>query len=600
MLDGRPEIFTAEQRAHYVAQLLAQRALEVFATNRPGWMIHPHEHGQLQALSSDHIYRVLIPGNGWGKTTCMALDADMLMQRNDPFKPQVLPAFDGPDRPTTAIWVCQKYQQFEVMQPAMEGIFTRGWKWRAQHHCYEWSNGVAGGGGSRLFILSGDSDWTAIQGVEIDAVYFDEHPDRKLWNEMLYRRRGQRKTRYMVAATMTQGITWFVTSLIQEWEKYCRDQGLSGEQAKQQQPHPKIFMWPSGGIHDNPSMGQEDVDHYASITTASEKEREVRSKGGYSDFAGSPVFDIAALNRLRPADGESGAIIFTPDSDPIEADRFAAAAPPTRLGEGGGDGGHRFRGVVDRAFYKWVPQLEIEGGRITIFEPPDPELAGNYVMGADFAAGLVGMDYDAACLGVKTAEGELRQVAEAQGHWGDIFFAEVLFMLGVLYFEAFIVGERQFGLPCLRRLYDEMGYAYMYYNREEAQRARRMSDKLGHHRGVGDTIIPIHRLAVKRGDVQLVSPDSIQEHKRYQFRPRNKNDMIDDLERSADLTTSAPSGEHDDLVMAAAYMTHGAREMVHFARPKRGYRRGTFGDLMQVEDVLEGRDRPKRDPYAMR
>lgn len=580
----RDSVLSPEECDQLTALYRAEQLKQYLQERRPGCLIEPHTHGQWQALCSDRTYRILIPGNGWGKTTCMALDADLLMQRDDPFKPHVIPK---PDRPTTAIWYCQKYQQFEIMRPDIEGIFTHGWTWKDQKHYYIWPNG------SRLFVLSSDSDWKAIQGVELDAVYFDEHPDRKFWVEMQYRRRGKKKTRYMVAATMTQGITWFVRQLIQPIEAYAIQQGLTEDQLLTQQPHPKSFLWNCGGIKDNPGADEEDVEHYEGVEGASEAEKEVRTRGGYADFTGTPVFNLDSLNHLSPTEGENGGILFTPDED-------ETLSEPLLIASDGRAYGHRFAGVKVRKFFEWRPEWPVEGGRITIYEPPDPDQRDNYIIGADFAAGLEGKDYDAAIVGVKTSEGQVRQVAEAHGWWGDVFFAEVLYMLGVLYFEAFIVGERQFGLPAMRRLYDEMGYTYQYYRRAEDQRSRRMSDRLGHHRSAGDTVIPNHRLAVKRGDCILVSKDAIREHKRYQFRSRNKTDTIDDVEVSSDLITGAPSGENDDLVMAAAYMTHGAREVVHYTRPQRPHPRGTFGDVMDVERVLSGQSGKKnKDPYAI-
>lgn len=579
------EAFSQQEAAQIVAWALAARTNKFLQQTTPGELIQPHKDGQMQALCCDKIFRILIPGNGWGKTTCMAKDADMLMQRDDPFKPQVMPK---PDRPTDAVWFCQKYQQYEIMRPAMEALFTRGFQWKEQKKHYLWPNG------SRLFLLSSDSDWTSIQGIELDGVYFDEHPDRKFWNEMMYRRRGKKKTRYMVAATMTLGITWFVTAIIQAWEKYCRDEGLTNTEALDLQPHNTTFIWNVGGIENNPVMDEEDYAHYESITTASEKERHVRLKGGYADFTGMPVFwlDSLLVMEKEATEGENGAIKFVPDEDKTMAERLLYAA-------GGQVMGHRFYGAKHESFFKWQPEMEVEGGRITIFEPPDPEQMDNYLIGADFAAGLEGKDFDAAIVGLKTPGGQCRQVAEAVGHWGDIFFAEVLYALGMLYFEAFIVGERQFGLPCLRRLYDEMDYTYLYHQRRESSIARRHSDLLGHHRGVGDTIIADHRLAIRRRDVMLLSTDAITQHKRYQFKPRNKTDVIDDIERSSDLTTGAPSGEFDDLVMAGAYLTHGSKEVIHYKRPKRIYKPGSFGDVMGLTETLHPK-RKKQDPYGKR
>jgi hypothetical protein len=569
------DAFTERDTQQLIEDLRAEQACSRYLDDQPWVRVRPHFQGQAQALASTHTYRILVPGNGWGKTTCMAMDADMLMQRVDPFKPDLLP---NPDRPTVAIWVTQKYQQFEMMRPDLEAIFTPGWKWQEQKHVYVWPNG------SRLFVLSSDSDWTAIQGVQIDAVYFDEHPDRKLWVELLYRRRGKKRTRYMVAATMTQGLTWFVRDQIQPVEQWAIEHGYTTQQRLMFQDHPKIFLWDVGGIADNPEMTEEDFEHYESITAAGDKERRVRLHGGYADFTGQAVFDQAGLDAMTLFEGESGALVFKPDEDDTLRERLIYAAA-----SGGGEPlGHRFAGVMDRRFWDWRPLMPLENGRITIYEDPIEEEEGNYVIGADFAAGLVGKDYDAAVVGRKTREGRIVQVAEAHGHWGDIFFAEVLYALGVWYFEAFICGERQFGLPALRRLYDEMGYVFLYHQRAENSRARRFSDLLGHHRHTGDTIIANARLAVKRHDVEIRSEENLVEHQRFQFRPRRTTDALDDVNRSEDLKMGAPEGEHDDLVMATAYMIHAANERVHFEKPRPKYRPGSFGDVFELDKVLAG------------
>ncbi len=582
MADSRPPVFNETERALITAALRAQKALALLEQNRPGWFKDPHEGGQLQALCSHHTYRILIPGNGWGKTTCMGLDVDYLMQRDDPYKPDLMPQ----GRPATAVWFCMKYQQFEIMKNDLEECFTAGWHWSEQKHYYEWPNG------SRLFVLSSDSDWTTIQGVQIDAVYFDEHPDRKFWNEMLYRRRGKKKTRYMVAATMTLGITWFVKGIVQPWEKYNRDLGRTNAQALAAQDHPTTFIWNVGGIKDNPSMTKEDEEHYASIQTVSEKEKAVRQSGGYADFTGEAVFDARALSTMEAQPGEEGALVFIPDEDEAMREKLIRATDGQPLG-------HRFMGVIDRRFFQWRFNLPVEGGRITIFEQPVADEADNYVIGADFAAGLEGKDYDAAVVGLKTRDGQIVQVAEALGHWGDIFFAEVLYALGVWYYEAFICGERQFGLPAMRRLYDEMGYTYQYHQRREETRVRRPSDLLGHHRGAGDTIISNARLAIRRHDMILRSADAITQYKHYQFKPKAKNSVIDDIETSSGLTTGAPAGENDDLVMAGAYMLHAAREVVHFTKPKPMFKTGTFGELFDMERQLFKPQKKAKDPYAI-
>lgn len=577
--------FTPAELETIARQLRAREALETLYQRKPLWRLttFPHDQGQLQVLQSPHIIRVLIPGNGFGKTTVMAADADMLMQRSDPFKPHLMPR---PDRPTHAIWFCQKYQQFDMMRPDLEQVWTAGWEWNGSKHRYTWPNG------SVLYALSSDSDWTAVQGVQIDAVYFDEHPDRRFWAEMMFRRRGKKRTRFMVAATMTQGITWFVREIIQPWEDRCRELGLTHGQALEQQPHDRIFVWDSGGIRSNPAMTEEDAQHYEQAEGLSDKERRVRLAGGYADFTGDSVFSDEGLDAMPVEAGEHGSLVWLPDQDEELADRVRRSREH--------DYEHRFGGMIQPDFVQFAAGVRPERGRITIFEHPDPTAFGAYVIGADFAAGLLGKDYDAAIVGRVLEDGNVHQVAEARGHWGDVFFAETLWLLGVYYGEAFVVGERQFGLPCLRRLYDEMGYGWLYTRRLPEKRGERVSDNLGHHRSAGDTVIPNYRLAIARGDVQLRSKDTIEEHRRYVFRPRAVRKTLDEVDSSADLVTGAPDGENDDMVMAGAYMWHGARNLARFERPHRAYRPGSFGDVFKVDRVLKGSDAARRDPYAIR
>lgn len=575
------EIVQAEGAEECARRLRLWQLAQQYHQHNPALYIQPHNRGQVQALESDHTYRILIPGNGFGKTTCMGLDADMLMQRLDPFKPHIIP-----NRPTTAIWFCQKFQQFEILRPQLENdVFTAGWQYRINDHYYQWPNG------SRLFLLSADSNWTAIQGIEIDAVYFDEHPGRSFWNEMLFRRRGKHKARYMVAATMTQGMTWFVREVIQPWEAWQREQGRSDEDARFHQDHATTFVWNRGGIEDNPAMGGDDVEHYQSITTVSEKESLVRVGGGYADFTGEAVFNLDALHRMEQVwktDGENGNIVFVPDQDERVMERLIQA----RRGE---QVSHRFAGIRDPSLFEWVPEMPVDRGRITLYEHPEPDT--DYVIGADFAAGLLGKDYDAAMVG-RIEDGRVVQVAEALGHWGDVFFAEILYKLGVFYNEAFIVGERQFGLPALRRLYDEMLYQFLYRRRQQERPDDRRSDHLGHHRGIGDMVVANHRLAVRQEEAVLRSGDAIEQHKRYQFRPRAETKTMDDVSHSGELITSAPEGEFDDLVMAGVYMTHAAREVPWFERPPKPYAPGTFGQTFEVDKILKGEHRKRKDPYS--
>src|SRR5690606_24817199 len=116
------------------------------------------------------------------------------------------------------------------------------------------------------------------------------------------------------------------------------------------------------------------------------------------------------------------------------------------------------------------------------------------------------------------------QVAEAHGHWGDTGFVDTLFALGMYYWGAFGVGERQVGLPALRRLYDEYGYEYLYYNRNLAQRTMRRSDMLGHHK-LGnlqsDPIMPSLRKNIREGRWVIRSRTLLNELRQFRFTPKS-------------------------------------------------------------------------------
>lgn len=536
---------------------------------RPRWLLTPHDRGQIQFLKSRHKIRIAIPGNGWGKTTTMAMALDMAIQKDDPYNPDMVPKW-----PVISVWVCQKFQQMDILRRQLEeDVWSRPWTWNQTRHFYHWPNG------GQLFIVSSDSDWKHIQGIPVDYVAFDEHPDRKLWNEFMFRRRGRRKTRYMVAATMTAGMTWFVREVIQDWEKMHKAKGLDGHAAREKQLHPAIWIWDKGGIRDNPAMDQEDIEHYESIGHASDKELKVRLHGGYADFTGDSVFDQESLDRqlqhvkdpqngaLTLCDSYEGRIIVPKGIDPDIVVR-------KRLGGGN-----------SRHYVEWTDGAQLDGGRVSVWAPP--EIESTYIIGADFAAGLVGRDYDYACVLKKREDGICEQVAEAKGWWGDAEFAEILYMMAVWYFNAFIVGERQFGLPCLRRLYDEYRYPYIYRGRLESTRSRRPSDLLGHHRSPGDTIIPNLRAALIKDCILLRSGDLMEELRQYQYRPKNSTIEPDEA-MSHQLVTSAPSGMNDDSVLGLAYAWHAAREVGRFQMPPPDYAPGTFGSIFDNARVLRG------------
>ncbi len=550
--------------------------------------------GQRAFLSSDHRIRVLIPGNGFGKTTALAADIDMLIQKDDPYKPGVLTTW-----PSTCVWLCKKYGQFEEVKSVLERkVFTAGWTWNDQKHTYTWPNN------GRLVVFSADGNWEGMQGIEADLFAFDEHPERQWWNEAMRRFRGSRKTRYVVAATMTQGVTWFVEDIIKDWERHHRELGLTNSEARAAQKHPEIWLWDVGGIRDNPSTDEATIEHHERQgRTMSDKEHMVRMEGGYADFSGDSVFDPVAVKeqrqnirevertRLWPKHGSlRHRDMRTDPASPAEDGRLNYSS--VRTGTGSVRVFKRPRAV--QQWVSFVPEGKIDRGRITVWQQPDPE--ASYVCGADFAYGLEGRDYDAAVVLKKRGDGTLEQVAEAEGHWGDVFFAETLFRLCVWYWNAFVVGERQVGLPCLRRLYDEFGYQHMYRGRQDGSRSRRPSDLLGHHRAQGDVVIPNLRLAISRGEVIVRSATLLKQLSEYQYSPKGKRDP-DNL-RSYELRMGAPAGKNDDLVMALAYALHGAGEVSRFSPPPRRWAPGSMGDIDGRDRLLEPDS--VRSPFALR
>jgi hypothetical protein len=572
---------TNPQRREVEELVRSEQALGRIADAKPRWLLKPWGEGQLAFLKSRHKIRIAIPGNGWGKTTVMAAAADMMLQRDDPYNPDMLPPTR---RRIIGVWVTTKYQQFEIVKQQLEEeVWTRPWTWNQTKHVYEWANG------NQLHVVSMDSDWKHIQGIGVDFVCFDEHPEKKLWTEFQYRRRGRRKTRYMVAATMTQGMTWFVREMIQPWEHAHRSKGMTSEDARKAQLHPDFFVWDRGGLADNPVMTAEDVAHYESISTSGEKEAEVRLRGGYADFSGDSVFDGKSLDLQIPniREPKVGSLELR---DPTEVVIYGPNGEDVSEIARKRVGGRNARHLVT-----FTENVDYDGGKMRVWEPPTIE--ATYVIGADFAAGLVGRDYDYACVLKKTEDGLLEQVAEARGWWGDATFAGVLYGLGVWYFNAFICGERQFGLPTLRRLYDEMSYPYIYRGRLESTRSRRVSDLLGHHRSPGDTTIPNLRAAILRGHIRLRSKDLLEELRQYQYRPRSST--IDPEEaRSDQLVTSAPSGMNDDMVMGLNYAWHAAREVGRFVMPARDFSPGTYGFLFDNDRVLQGKK--PRQPWKTR
>lgn len=228
------------------------------------------------------------------------------------------------------------------------------------------------------------------------------------------------------------------------------------------------------------------------------------------------------------------------------------------------------------------------GLRVSIFEPPRPGRI--YTLGADFALGMVDRDLDTGCV-LDATDSPAVQVAEFAGTLGE-FADKMIYAMAMYYGGAFIVGERQFGLPSLRRLLRDFKYGWLYYERDEAKKNRAITDKLGYHKKgnwVTDPLLRNLRAAVRTGEVEIRSQELFDQMRRLQYKPKRSIEPEDAVDQ--DLEVKLSGGGSPDLVMALAYAWLGVREVENFPRVQPKYAPGTFGDMLRL-DELEATQRP--------
>lgn len=540
----------------------------------------PEERMALQFHTSRHTIRAMFPGNGAGKTTAMAVEADWWLQHTHRYQHiQKVPKW-----PISAVWFTLKYAQFEEIREQLESVcFTRGWKWNEQKKRYQWPNG------GRLTVWSADGDWLSAQGINPDLCLFDENAPVKMWREMQMRRRGRKKTRFVIAATATQGLTWMYTDVYKKWLEYHEQKGLSEDQAMRQQLHPYIWCWPKGGLEDNPGADEEDRQWYEEqVQYGSPAEKAVRRRGGFLDFNATPVFEPEGVTKLEEA------MLARAKKLNVPKDGITGTLEITNVGPDG---------LVPRDVrpkVMFVPSGQMwRGGRITVYEPPRD---ANYGMGADMGWGLETSDYSTISVFRRQERpgGGVRAilVAEAEGRWAQAPFAWLLYAMGWYYREALLVGERNNGgLDCLRRLYDEMGYIRQWFHRDDEHKSPKPSDLIGYTRGRLEHDRTIMRLgyfiapfddAGNRLDpqIEIRSPQTITQLRRYQWRPRSKAMELAQA-RDGNLIMGAPDGEHDDLVLSTAYGLMAVVEVPRFDKQRQTFAPGSLGDILRHADVLD-------------
>lgn len=273
------------------AALPALESLVELKRLRPSLWYEPHKRGQRQFHESKHLIRVLFPGNRWGKTTAMAVEANWWLNHSHPYQPT-------PPEKIEAVWFCPQRDQFDQLRDQIETeCFDRGWVWRDQDMTYEWPNG------SKLKVWSAYTDglWQRIQGINPHLVLCDEEPPLMVWRELRRRGAGRRTTRYVIAATATKGSSWMEEELWKPWAEANTAAGATigdGGTAVEVQAHPKIWCWDFGGIDDNPGTTSGQREDAKEQATRNEAERRVRLRGGFARFTGNPVFAYDGMERL--------------------------------------------------------------------------------------------------------------------------------------------------------------------------------------------------------------------------------------------------------------------------------------------------------------
>lgn len=256
----------------------------------PSLLWTPHGDGQEQFLRSPHPARVMVPGNGFGKTVIMAREANHWARGNHPYQQATMP------HPSKVLiyWFCEQFKQFDALRELLEEeCLTKPYSWDGQKHEYTFDTGA------RMVISSYDRPWTDIQGIPCDLMCFDEEPPLKLWRESRRRRRTKRKTRFVIAATATQGESWMEKEIWQPWADAHKAAGVPLDDAREKQLHRFFWVWDRGGIYSNPGADAEDIAEYDSQTWSSDEEKRVRQHGGFGRFNGRPVFDLKALAEME-------------------------------------------------------------------------------------------------------------------------------------------------------------------------------------------------------------------------------------------------------------------------------------------------------------
>lgn len=188
-----------------------------------------------------------------------------------------------------------------------------------------------------------------------------------------------------------------------------------------------------------------------------------------------------------------------------------------------------------------------------------------YVIGADFALGVEGGDFDAACVLDLThylETGQDYQVAELSCRMGVSFY-KPLYALCRMYNNAFLLGEQQGGgLSVMRMMWDELHYRHIYTHVDpnKAMPEQSSNPRLGWPAQEDDITVHNLRLAVAEDKIDLFSMPLLEQMSSLQYvAPKTT-----DYRRQGDnkLQIKVPGGGSPDLMRACAYALHARQKAV--------------------------------------
>lgn len=211
-----PIRFWADALARGVCLTHADRKSERFLAepvteNLP---IAPHA-AQACAHRSDAQTVCLIGGNRTGKTQFLVISFGMVARGMHRYWQLKLPCRLAIVSPT-------EKQQIRVMRRKIQQWLGPGWRWDTTNHGYIYDQN-----GSQIILISSKQDPSSVAGDDLDAVGFDEPPDKLIHDECRARLldRSGRRFFTMTPLETDYPLDWFRDEVFTPWESGQFDDG---------------------------------------------------------------------------------------------------------------------------------------------------------------------------------------------------------------------------------------------------------------------------------------------------------------------------------------------------------------------------------------